>query len=41
MQLRFALATTNFDDINSHSRAMAQLGSAFVWGTKGRGFESR
>ncbi len=37
----FPLAPAEIGDITSLSRAMAQLGSAFVWGTKGREFESR
>lgn len=39
--MRFTLAPAGIGDIRGLSRAMAQLGSAFVWGTKGREFESR
>jgi hypothetical protein len=41
-QGRFALALPDhMGHYTAQCRAIAQLGSAFVWGTKGRGFESR
>ncbi len=41
MPLTFPLATEVLIAITTHSRAMAQSGSASVWGTEGREFESR
>ena len=37
----FSLATEVLIAITTVSRAMAQSGSASVWGTEGREFESR
>ncbi len=37
----FPLATNVLIAITTVSRAIAQSGSASVWGTEGRGFESR
>ena len=37
----FPLATIVLIAITTVSRAIAQSGSASVWGTEGRGFESR
>ncbi len=41
MPLPFPLATEALIAITTVSRAMAQSGSASVWGTEGREFESR
>lgn len=37
----FPLASVDWIAITALSRAMAQSGSASVWGTEGREFESR
>ena len=41
MHVSFLLACGILCAITTLSRAMAQSGSASVWGTEGRGFESR
>ncbi len=41
MRTVFPLASAHISAITTDSRAMAQSGSASVWGTEGREFESR